>query len=86
MFGECKVNKNTDNNCGIQYCKLTNGDVQMHPDEYIETLRPTISSELTCAPKETNSTANMSNQFGSLRGALAYTLLTQAWIQVYVLA
>ena len=58
----------------------------MDQDEYIGTLRPITSSELTGAPAEELATPNVANQFVSLRGALAYTLLTQAWIQVYVVA
>ena len=72
VFGKCKVNKHTFTNCGIWYTKLDNGDAQMDQDEYIGTLRPIVSSELTESPAEANATTSVSNQFVSLRGAMAY--------------
>ena len=56
----------------------------MDQDEYIKTLRPIASPELTGEPPEKLATKNVADQFVSLRGALAYTLITQAWIMVYV--
>ena len=55
-------------------------------DECIKTVRPIVSSELTGAPAETEATKTVTNLFVSLRGALAYTALAQAWIQVYIVA
>ena len=86
VFGQCKVNKHTFTNCGVRYTKTDNKDVVMDQDEYIKTLRPIVSSELTGAPPDRDATRAVTNSFVSLRGALAYTTLTQAWIQVYIVA
>ena len=40
----------------------------------------------TGASAEAEATRNVANQFVSLRGALAYATLTQAWIQVYIVS
>lgn len=45
-----------------------------------------MSSQLTGAPPQDKATKSVANSFVSLRGAIAYTVLTQAWIQVYVAA
>ena len=58
----------------------------MDQDEYIKTLRPIISAELTGAPAEALASKDVANRFVSLRGAIAYCVLTQAWIMVYVVA
>jgi hypothetical protein len=45
-----------------------------------------MSSELTGAPADKFATKMVNDMFVSLRGALAYTTLTQAWIQVYIVS
>ena len=42
--------------------------------------------ELTGASPEAKATKFVTDQFVSLRGALAYATITQAWIQVYVVS
>ena len=85
-FGPCKVHKHLYTNCGVRYQKCDDGSVVMDQDEYIKTLRPIISPELTGAAPDIDATKNVADQFVSLRGAVAYTTLTQAWIQVYIVA
>merc|ERR1712159_948679 len=48
--------------------------------------RPIIHAELTGADPATSATKDVTDLFVSLRGAIAYTTLTQAWIQVYIVA
>ena len=86
VFGKCKLNKKTFTNCGVKYAQLDNGDVTMDQDDYIKTLRPIMTPELTGAAAEQDATKLVTDMFVSLRGALAYTILTQAWIQVYVVS
>ena len=50
------------------------------------TMRPIVSPELTGAPPEKLATKGVADQFVSLRGALAYTTLTQSWLQVYIVS
>jgi len=86
VFGKCKLNKKQYTNCGVRYTQLENGDIVMDQDEYIATMRPIQTPELTGAPAEQDATKTVSDLFVSLRGALAYTTLTQAWIQVYIVS
>ena len=58
----------------------------MDQDEYIKTLRPIVTPELTGAAAEQDATKLVTDLFVSLRGALAYTILTQAWMQVYIVS
>ena len=86
-FGQCKVNKHEFTCVGVRHKKETNtGDVVLDQDEYIKIMRPIVSPELTGAPPEKQATKGVADQFVSLRGALAYTTLTQAWLQVYIVA
>ena len=86
VFGKCKLDKHQFTNCAVQYTLLEDGSVVTDQDAYIHQLRPIVHAELTGAPAEKESTKNVSDQFVSLRGALAYTTLTQSWIQVYIVA
>ena len=86
VFGKCKTNKHTFTNVGVRHTKDANGDVIMDQDEYIKTLRPIVSRELTGAPAQAEATKAVSNSFVSLRGAIAFTTLTQSWLQVYIVA
>ena len=86
VFGKCKLNKHQFTNCGVQYTMDKDHNVIMDQDDYIKTLRPIVSTELTGASAEALATKTVADQFVSLRGALAYTTLTQAWIQVYIVA
>ena len=86
VFGKCKLNKHQFTNCGVRYTMQDNHDVTTDQDEYIKTLRPIVSSELTGAQAEHDATKLVTDLFVSLRGALAFTTLTQAWIQVYIVS
>ena len=86
VFGKCKLNKHQFTNCGVQYTKEKNGDVVLDQDAYIKTLRPIVHDELTGKSPDDKSTKAVADLFVSLRGALAYTTLTQSWIQVFIVA
>ena len=86
VFGPCKMTKHSFTNCGVHYEKLKNGDVTLDQHDYVKTLRPIVSSELTGAKAENLAAKVVQDQFVSLRGALAYVTLTQAWLQVYIVA
>ena len=64
----------------------SNHDVICDLDEYIKTSRPIVHPELTGQAIEREATKTVTDLFVSLWGAIAYTLLTQAWIQVYIVA
>ena len=86
VFGKCKLDKNQFTNCGVRYTLNSQHDVVMDQDEYIKTMRPIVSAELTGAGADDPATKTVTDMFVSLRGALAYTTLTQAWIQCFIVA
>ena len=86
VFGTCKVHKHTYTNCAVRYTKNEQGDVIMDQDEYIKQLRPITHPELTGAAADAKATKIITDMFVSLRGALAYALITQIWLMVYVVS
>ncbi len=58
----------------------------MDQDEYIKALKPIAHPDLTGAPAENELTPALTKLFWSLLGALAYSLLTQHWLAVYVVS
>ena len=86
VFGSTKIHKHEYTNCGVRSIMDSQHNVSLDQDEYIKTLRPIVSPELTGASPEQEATKNLTDMFVSLRGAIAYVLLTQAWLQVYVVA
>ena len=86
VFGSTKIHKHEHTNCGVRSIMDKDHNVTLDQDEYIKSLRPITSSELTGASADKEATKLVSDMFVSLRGAIAYALLTQAWIQVYVVS
>ena len=85
-FGTCKLNKRTYANCVVRYSKDEHGSVQMDQDDYLKQLRPIARSELTGAPAEAKAAKTVTDTVVSLRGALVYALLAQAWPMVYAVS
>eukprot|EP00959_Pyramimonas_sp_CCMP1952_P331528 6942480-Pyramimonas_sp.AAC.1 len=77
-FGECNLSKHTCTNCAVRYTKDEDGNVTLDQDEYIKQLRPIQHPELTGADADAQATKMVAYMFVSLRGALAYALITQA--------
>ena len=86
VFGSTKIHKHEYTNCGVRSIMDKDHDVNLNQDEYIKSLRPITSSEPTGASADKEATKLLSDMFVSLRGAIAYALLTQAWIQVYAVS
>ena len=86
VFGPCKISKRQYTNCAVRTTLTDDHDVISDQDEYIKTLRPIVHSELTGAAAERDATKAVTDLFVSLRGAIAYAMITQAWLQVYVVA
>ena len=86
IFGSTKIHKNEYTNCGVRSKMDENHNVILDQDEYIKTLRPISSPDLTGASPEQEANKILTDMFVSLRGAIAYVLLTQAVYQVYVVA
>eukprot|EP00959_Pyramimonas_sp_CCMP1952_P057442 1199217-Pyramimonas_sp.AAC.1 len=76
-FGNCKLNEHSCTKCAVVYTKDEGGNVFFDQDEYIKQLRPMQHPELTGAEAGAQASKMVAVMFVSLRGALAYALITQ---------
>eukprot|EP00959_Pyramimonas_sp_CCMP1952_P328606 6879696-Pyramimonas_sp.AAC.2 len=66
---------------------MDEGDnVTLDQDEYIKQLRPVQNPELTSADADAKTSKMVADMFVSLRGELAYALITEVWMMVYVVS
>ena len=86
VFGKLKRNYKDFTNCGIRHRQHDNGSVELDQDEYIAALIPIAHPQLVGAKAEEPASEVLIQLFWSLLGAVAYTLMTQHWIAVYVIA
>ena len=86
VFGKLSIHRSTFTNCGIRNTLMPDGSVVMDQDEYIKALIPIVHPDLTGAPGDSPATPALSKLFWSLLGALAYSMLTQHWLAVYVVS
>ena len=86
VFGKLKRNYKDFTNCGIRHRQHDDGSVELDQDEYIMALIPIATPELVGAKAEEPASEALIQLFWSLLGAVAYTLMTQHWIAVYVIA
>ena len=73
-------------NCGVRHTRHPDGSVCMDQDEYIAALKPIRTDELRTSKSSDPCSASLQALFGSLLGAVAYSLLTQSWIAGFVIA
>eukprot|EP00959_Pyramimonas_sp_CCMP1952_P193676 4049938-Pyramimonas_sp.AAC.1 len=76
-FGKCKLTKHTCTNCAVRYAKDEGGNVNLDQDEYIKQFRLIQHPELIGADADAQASKMVACMFVSLRGALAYALITQ---------
>eukprot|EP00959_Pyramimonas_sp_CCMP1952_P169637 3543663-Pyramimonas_sp.AAC.1 len=76
-FGQCRLNKHTCTNCAVVYTEDEGGNATLSRDEYIKQSCPIQHPELTGADADAQATKVVADMFVSLRGALAYALITQ---------
>jgi len=86
VFGKLTFNKNQFTNTGVRHNRIPNGTIIIDQDEYITALKPINHHSMTGAKGEDDVTPPLKELFWSLLGALAFTLLTQHWIAVYVVS
>ena len=84
-FGPITVHR-TFTNVGVRQNRSADATITCGQDEYIKALKPISHKDLTGADPETPCTAELVSLFWSLLGAVAYALLTQHWLAVYVVA
>ena len=69
--------------CGIRHTRIATG-YEVDQTEYLRSLKPIVSPELTGLPGEAPAPEPVAKQFLSLLMALAYTLQTRVDLCVYV--
>ena len=85
VFGKCKRSDSNFTACGIRRQQKEDG-VILDQDEYIEGLVPLSHPELLGANPDQRCSDALTTHFMSLIGAVAYCLMTQHQIAVYLVA
>ena len=86
-FGSLIVQWNNFTNCGIRHKQdPVSFEISLDQFQYAAALKKMIVPDLRSRPAEEVVTTEIFEQFRSLRGAVAYTLLTRADVAVYVVA
>eukprot|EP00959_Pyramimonas_sp_CCMP1952_P451623 9455950-Pyramimonas_sp.AAC.1 len=85
-FGKSILDMHTCTNCAVICTKDEGGNATLGQDVYIRQLRPIQHPELPCADADTQASKMVAYMFVSLRGALAYALIAQVWLMVYVVS
>ena len=85
-FGKLTYAADSFLNCGLQHVRHPDGSVEMNQDAYIDAMKPIQHPELTGRRSTDACTAEVHQLYQSLLGAVAYSLLSQAWAAVFVIA
>ena len=86
VFGALSWSEKSFPGVGIRHAQLEDGTVELDQDDYIEQLTPVSGPILYGRPPEEASGPELRHAFRSLLGAVAYSLITQHWISVYIVA
>ena len=73
-------------NTGVEHTLEPGVGVTMGQGKYIANLKPIQHKDIVGARGEDFATEHLQTAFMSLLGGIAYALLTQQWISVYVVA
>ena len=85
-FGKLAYQENTFTVCGLTHVRHSDGSIEMNQDAYLAAMRPIQHPELTGRASSEPCTPAVHGLFQSLLGAVAYSLLSQAWAAVFVVA
>ena len=86
VFGKMDRN-DTDLTCvGIHHVRSRDGTITVDQNEYITAMKPIVHPDLIGKPADEPCTETITRLYWCLLGAVAYTLLTQHWIAVYVIS
>ena len=86
VFGKLTTHEEEFTNTGVRHKRHSNGTVEIDQDEYIMALKPIAHIKLIGAAPESDADEALVPLYWSLLGALAYSLLTQFWLAVYVVS
>ena len=85
-FGKIDRNDNDFTCVGIHHHRDSSGNITLDQNEYISAMNPIKHPDLVGSDAEADCSEAVTRLFWSLLGTVAYTLLTQHWIAVYVVA
>jgi len=85
-FGKIDRNDNDFTCVGIHHFRDNSGSITLDQHEYIKSMNPIRHPDLVGSDADADCSEAVTRLFWSLLGAVAYTLLTQHWISVYVIA
>ena len=85
VFGKLAYHENSFTNTGIRH-RLTPDGVRIDQDDYIQALKTIHHHDMVGADGDTATTPVVKELFWSLLGAVAFALLTQHWVAVYVVS
>eukprot|EP00438_Fugacium_kawagutii_P025194 Skav218080 [mRNA] locus=scaffold3382:13254:23272:- [translate_table: standard] len=85
-FGHSDRNDNNFTCVGIHHVRKADGTISLDQDEYISALKQIQHPDITGRPQEELCTETVKRLYWSLLGAVAYTLLTQHWLAIYIIA
>ena len=85
-FGKLAYQENNFTVCGLTHVRRSDGSIEMNQDAYLAAMRPIQHPELTGRASNEPCTPTVHGLFQSLLGAVAYSLLSQAWAAVFVVA
>ena len=86
VFGKLSYKERSFVNTGIRHRQLADGSVVMDQDAYIAALKPIVRPEMAGAAGSSEVTDDLAELYRSLLGAVAYALITQYWVMVYVVS
>ena len=86
VFGKLTVHRSKFTNCGVEHVLCDDGSIEMNQDAYIKALIPIQHPLMIGAAANSEAPAELIPLFWSLLGALAYSLMTQHWLAVYVVS
>ena len=86
VFGKLKINKKTFTNTGVRHSRQDDGTIVTDQDEYILALKTITTPKMIGKPAEDDADDELTALFWSLLGAVAYAIITQFWLAVYVVS
>ena len=86
VFGKSDRNNNDFTCVGIHHHRKPDGTIILDQNGYISALKQIHHPDITGKPLEADCSETVTRLYWSLLGAVAYTLLTQHWIAVYIIA
>eukprot|EP00435_Cladocopium_sp_Y103_P042058 s696_g11.t1 len=85
-FGRSDRHDNNFTCVGIRHARDKSGTIVLDQNEYIAALKTLHHPDITGKPSDELCSEAVKKLFWSLLGAVAYTLLTQHWIAIYIIA